>query len=196
MSKYSSKTISFIAIMAALGNVLSYISIQLAPIVPSIPFGPVTVSLAFDLSHLTTFISALFGGSIIGGLVGLIGGLVAAFEFGFSKGNLITGLGLPLGKAMTGLTAGFLFKKYFKEIKPLLIIIGTIISYIPEGIFTIIIFTVLYPIYFNMPNIIANTIATQIILKAIIEMILLGLLVATFNNNKSFVKYAKTYFSN
>lgn len=181
--------------MSALGNVLSYISIQLAPLVPSIPFGPVSVSLALDLSHLTTFISAIFGGPIVGGLVGLIGGMVAAFEFGFSKGNIISGVAIPIGKAMTGIVAGFIFTRFKMEFKRHLLVLGTVFSYIPEGIFTILIFTVLYPLYFNMPNVIANAIATQIFVKAIIEMVLLGTLLIGFSSNKSFIKYSKEYFS-
>src|SRR4030042_902346 len=101
-----SKGLVFAAMMAALGNVLSFLSMQLAPIAPNVPLGPVSVSLALDLSHLATFIASLFGGPLVGGVTGLVGGLVAAFEFGFSKGNLVTGLGLPLGKALTGGAAG------------------------------------------------------------------------------------------
>jgi len=180
--------------MAALGNVLSYISIQLAPLVPSIPFGPVSVSLALDFSHLTTFISSIFGGTIVGGLVGLVGGIVAAFEFGFSKGNIISGVAIPIGKAMTGIVAGLIFTRFNLDFKRNLLVLGTIVSYIPEGIFTILIFTVLYPIYFNMPNVVANAIATQIFVKAIVEMVLLGILLFGFYTNKGFVKYSKEYF--
>lgn len=194
MSKFNSKTVSFIAVMAALGNVLSYISIQLAPLVPSIPFGPVSVSLALDFSHLTTFISSIFGGTIVGGLVGLVGGIVAAFEFGFSKGNIISGVAIPIGKAMTGIVAGLIFTRFNLDFKRNLLVLGTIVSYIPEGIFTILIFTVLYPIYFNMPNVVANAIATQIFVKAIVEMVLLGILLFGFYTNKGFVKYSKEYF--
>src|SRR4030042_4043481 len=103
----TSKGLSFVAMMAALGNVLSFISIQLSPIVPSIPLGPISFSLALALSHLATFTASLLGGPIVGGLTGLVGGSVAAFQFGFSTGNLITGFALPLGKAMTGVVAGF-----------------------------------------------------------------------------------------
>ena len=68
MDKLGSKSLTFIALMAALGNILSFMSTQLAPIAPNIPLGPVSVSLALDLSHLATFIAALFGGPIVGGI--------------------------------------------------------------------------------------------------------------------------------
>ncbi|MFA9437556.1 MAG: hypothetical protein ACEROO_10640, partial [Candidatus Bathyarchaeota archaeon] len=83
----------FIAIMASLGNVLSFITMQLTPIAPNIPLGPVTVSIALDISHLTTFIAAIYGGPTIGAITGAVGGLVAAFQFGFSQGNIVTGVG-------------------------------------------------------------------------------------------------------
>jgi len=56
--RLSPKVLVFAAMMAALGNVLSFLSMQLAPIAPNIPLGPVSVSLALDLSHLATFIAS------------------------------------------------------------------------------------------------------------------------------------------
>ncbi len=146
----TSKGLSFVALMAALGNVLSFISIQLSPIVPSIPLGPVNFSLALDLSHLATFIAALLGGPVVGGLTGLVGGFVSAFQFGFSQGNIITGIGLPLGKAMTGIVAGILFQRISVGRWKTLAV--TVISYIPEAIFTAFIFIYLYPIFYGLPT--------------------------------------------
>ena len=96
----SSRKLVFIAVMGAVGNVLSGLSIFSAPLIPSIPLGAISVSLALDLSHLSTFVSALIGGPVVGAATGLIGGAVAAYQFGFSQGNLITGFGLPIGKAL------------------------------------------------------------------------------------------------
>jgi thiamine transporter ThiT len=90
--KIDTKGIMFIAIMASLGNVLSFVTMQLTPLVPNIPLGPVSVSIALDISHLTTFIAAIYGGPVIGAITGAIGGLVAAFQFGFSQGNIVTGM--------------------------------------------------------------------------------------------------------
>jgi riboflavin transporter FmnP len=143
----TSKGISFIAVMAALGNVLSFISIQLSPIIPQIPLGPINFSLALDFSHLATFIAALIGGPVVGGLVGLVGGSVAAFQFGFSQGNILSGICLPIGKAMTGIAAGFLFK--WLSSGKVKMILGTVLSYIPEGVFTALIFIYLYPAFYG-----------------------------------------------
>lgn len=193
MNQLRSKSLTFIAIMAALGNILSLITTQLAPIAPNIPLGPVSVSLALDISHLTTFIAALFGGPVIGGITGAIGGLVAAFEFGFSKGNLVTGFGLPLGKALTGIAAGYLFKKLDEGslFKTALI---TVLSYIPEALLTLVLFRYLLPPVTGMPIGIATLIGFQIVVKAFIEMIILGLLLRQITNNTGFKTFAQGYF--
>jgi uncharacterized membrane protein len=180
--------------MAALGNVLSFISIQLAPIAPSVPLGPVSVSLAFDLSHIATFVAALFGGPAVGALTGLVGGLVAAFQFGFSQGNFVTGIALPLGKAATGLVAGILVGRIDFSKRRLLFVPATVIAYVPEGVFTAYIFASLYPVLFGMPQFIADALTVQILVKATIEMVLMGLIVAGLYGNGSFVAYARSFF--
>jgi hypothetical protein len=178
--------------MAALGNVLSLLSIQLSPIVPSIPLGPINFSLALDLSHLATFTAALLGGPIVGGLTGLVGGFVAAFQFGFSQGNIVTGIGLPLGKAMTGIVAGLLFRRLSGGVSKTLIV--TVVSYIPEAIFTAIIFVYLYPIIYGLPTEVAVLITTQIIVKAFAEMILLGIILTYVSGSRGFQTYVRQLF--
>ena len=192
---FNSKSLTFIAVMAALGNVLSFISIKLAPLVPTIPLGQTSFSLALDLSHLSTFISALFGGPVVGGLTALIGGSVAAFEFGFSQGNFITGFGLPVGKALTGITAGLLMRRLEVERKQIMMVVSTVISYIPEGIVTYIIFMYLFPLF--IPNSIfwVATLTVQVLVKAVIEMVVMGILLAAMLGNQGFTQYAKGLFS-
>ena len=189
----TSKGLSFIALMAALGNVLSFISIQLSPIVPSIPLGPVSFSLALDLSHLATFTAALLGGPIVGGLTGLVGGFVAAFQFGFSQGNIISGIGIPLGKAMTGIVAGILFRRLNTGMLKTLTV--TVISYIPEAIFTAVIFVYFYPLFYGLPSAIAVVIATQIIVKAFVEMILIGIVLAYIAKSSGFKVFTRSLVS-
>jgi hypothetical protein len=193
MNKLEAKTLTFIALMGALGNIISFITTQLAPIAPNIPLGPVSVSLALDLSHLATFIAAFFGGSTVGGLAGAVGGLVAAFEFGFSKGNLVTGFGLPLGKAMTGYTAGYLFNKYEID-SSLKAAFFTLVSYVPEAVLTLILFRYLLPSIMGLPENIATLIGFQIIVKASIEMVILGIVLMYLLQNPGFKRYTESYF--
>lgn len=194
---FGSKNLTFVAVMAALGNVLSFVSIRMAPILPSIPLGPISVSLALDLSHLSTFIAALFGGPLLGGLTGLIGGSVAAFEFGFSKANIITGIGLPLGKAMTGVTAGFILGRMnLFQGQKLSKVLATAISYVPEGLFTAFIFIKVLPVFFPMtPLSFLIPFTVQIIVKAFFEMIVLGLILVTIVNNQGFTGYIRGVFT-
>jgi thiamine transporter ThiT len=190
-----SKTLAFAATMAALGNALSFLSIQLTPLVPSIPLGPVTVSLALDLSHLSTFIAALFGGPVVGGLTGLLSGLVAAFEFGFSQGNVVTGIGLPLGKAMTGVAAGYVFQRLYVEGSSLRMVASTVVSYVPEALLTLVLFRYVLPVVAGLPAGLATAIAAQIIVKAFFEMVLLGLVMVWLTGNAMFDDLARRYFA-
>jgi len=194
-TRIQSKTLAFAATMAALGNALSFLSIQLTPLVPSIPLGPVTVSLALDLSHLSTFIAALFGGPFVGGLTGLLSGLVAAFEFGFSKGNLVTGIGLPLGKAMTGVAAGYVFRRLYVEGSSLRMVASTVVAYVPEALLTLVLFRYVLPVVAGLPAGIATAVAVQIVVKAFFEMVLLGLVMVGLTANAVFGDLARRYFA-
>ena len=189
-----SKGLVFAAMMAALGNVLSFLSMQLAPIAPNVPLGPVSVSLALDLSHLATFIASLFGGPLVGGLTGLVGGTVAAFEFGFSKGNLVTGIGLPLGKALTGVAAGYVFRWLSGEGGAGRLVASTVVSYVPEGLLTLLLFVYVLPAVTGLPVAIASAVAVQIVVKAFAEMVILGLILAGLVSNAGFSAYARGYF--
>jgi thiamine transporter ThiT len=190
--RVNSKSLMFIAIMASLGNVLSFITMQLTPIAPNIPLGPVSVSIALDISHLTTFIAAMYGGPAIGAITGAVGGLVAAFQFGFSQGNIVTGIGLPVGKALTGLTAGYVFN-WFKESRSPNVI-SAMVSYIPEAILTYVLFRYLLPVTTGIPVGIAVALSFQIITKAFIEMVILGVMLTGLTGNTSFRGLLEGYF--
>jgi len=202
----SAKALAFVGIMGALGNILSWLSISLAPLLPEIPLGPLfSISIALDLSHLTTFIAALYGGPAIGGLTGLVGGLVAANVFGFSKGNLVTGFALPIGKALTGVTAGFLMRALGLQSERrhrALIVALTLLSYIPEALFTVWIFLSVLPMVFATPEMSFSTwyhifypIVLTILTKASIEMLTEGLILAALSMNRSFTSFIENYFT-
>lgn len=193
----SARNVVFVGIMGALGNVLSWLSISMAPLLPTIPLGPFNVEVALDLSHLTTFIAALYGGPTIGGLTGLIGGLVAANILGFSKGNLVTGFGLPIGKALTGITAGFLMWALDlrnRNRHRVLIIVSTLLAYIPEAIFTALIFLNIIPMVYGTPAFILYPILVGILIKAFIEMFAIGVVLVGLTMNRGFTDFVNSYF--
>lgn len=192
----SGKAAAITGLLGALGNALSLLSIRMAPLLPSLPMGPISISIALDMSHIATFIAALFGGPSTGFLTGLIGGLIASYEFGFSKGNLITGFGLPIGKALTGLTAGLILRRLgSRSNKGLLMVPTTVISYIPEGAYTALLFIYIFPIAFGIPHWMASMLTLQILAKAFVEMIVMGFILMGLINNRGFSEYIKGLFS-
>ena len=194
----SAKNVVFIAIMGALGNVLSGLSILLAPFIPAISLGPYSISVALDLSHLTTFIAALYGGPTVGGLTGLIGGLIAANEFGFSKGNLVTGFAMPVGKALTGITAGLVMQALrlqSRNRRSLFLIASTLFAYIPEAIFTAFLFLGIFPFVFGTPAFILYPIVIAILIKGTIEMFAEGGVLAALCRNQSFESSVGRFFA-
>jgi len=193
----SPKNLILIGIMGTLGNLISGLSIWATPFLPTISLGPYSISIALDLSHITTFISALYGGSTVGGLTGLIGGLIAAYEFGFSKGNIITGFTLPIGKALTGIAAGFVMvalKLQERRRHPIFFLSSTLISYIPEAIYTFFIFLDIFPLVFGTPTFVLYPIVITILIKASIEMIAEGMLLFVLSNNQGFTGLVKSFF--
>ena len=100
------KQTAFVAMMSALGLLLSVISLNVAPLLTAVGQS----GAALDLSHIATFIAAIFGGPYVGAIVGFLSGIYAGYYFGYVMGSLgvLSLIGVPFGKALTGLTAGFL----------------------------------------------------------------------------------------
>ena len=197
-STRSAKSAVFVGIMGALSNLLSGLSILLVPFLPAIPLGPYSISVAFDLSHLTTFIAALYGGPSIAGLTGLVGGMVASYEFGFSQGNLVTGFALPVGKALTGITAGFVMRALgirTGKRHRVLIVASALLSYIPEGIFTAFLFLGIFPLVFETPLFILYPIAITIVIKGFIEMFAEGIALSALSTNQGFAMFIQDFFT-
>ena len=197
-STRSAKSAVFVGIMGALSNLLSGLSILLVPFLPAIPLGPYSISVALDLSHLTTFIAALYGGPSIAGLTGLIGGMVASYEFGFSQGNLVTGFALPVGKALTGITAGFVMRALgirTGKRHRVLIVASALLSYIPEGIFTAFLFLGIFPLVFETPLFILYPIAITIVIKGFIEMFAEGIALSALSTNQGFAMFIQDFFT-
>lgn len=194
----SPKNWVLISIMGTLGNVISGLSILAAPFLPTVSLGPYSISIALDLSHITTFISALYGGPAIGGLTGVIGGLVAANEFGFSKGNIVTGFTLPLGKALTGIVAGLVMPALGlqkRSRRRIFFVSSTLISYIPEAIYTVFIFLAVFPLAFGTPTFVLYPIVITILIKASIEMVAEGMLLLALSSNQGFTGLLRNFFT-
>jgi LytS/YehU family sensor histidine kinase len=187
------KQIAFIATMSALGASLSLISLHMAPITIVVPGQG---GAALDLSHLGTFVAAVFGGPYLGAIVGFLSGIYAGYYFGYVIGSLgvLSLIGVPFGKALTGFTAGFLYKKLkiHKSSRPSTLTIPILlISYIPECIYTIIYFLFLVQIVYGGGM---GFMIPIVIPKAWIEVAIMSLLMGMLVGNAGFKEFILRFF--
>ena len=189
----NAKEIAFTAIMGALGLILSTLSLSMAPILSSVGQG----GAALDLSHIATFIAAIFGGPYVGALVGFIGGIYAGYYFGYVLGSLglLSLIGIPFGKALTGLTAGFVYNKLKinnRRNSSLLTTLTVLVSYIPECVFTIVYFLYIvafvygYAMSFMIPIVIP---------KAWIEIAVMSVIMGALAENSGFKGFILKFFT-
>jgi LytS/YehU family sensor histidine kinase len=173
-----------------LGLLLSAISLNVAPFLGG------QSGAALDLSHIATFVAAIFGGPFVGALVGFLSGIYAGYYFGYVIGTLgvLSLIGVPFGKALTGLTAGFLYKKLKinNSSRPSTITIPiTLISYIPECIYTI--FYFLYIVLYVYGSAMSFMIPV-VIPKAWIEVTVMSILMGALAGNIGFREFITKFF--
>jgi riboflavin transporter FmnP len=184
----TAKQVAFITMMVALGNLLSMISTYLGPIAPGVNL---------DLSHIATFIAAIWGGPVYGLAVGFFGGVWAGIYFGFIGGTFtwLSLIGLPIGKSLTGLTTGIFFKvfKILERKRASIITVPIVLmSYIPETLFTIAYFLAFAPFFFV--NFTGGIGLLAIILpKAWAEITFMSFLMAALVGNAGFSVFVTNY---
>ncbi len=172
--------------MGALGNILFLISDYVGHIAPSV---------ALDFSLVGVFIAGFYGGPIVGSVTGLIAGILPGVYFGPLSGNWIGLIGLPVGKALTGLTAGILYRGLRVEQHPQRSILTasiTLVSYVPEFLFTIFYFLVIFS-YFVGPF--GMSILIPVIPKAWAEVIVMSLLMTALVKNQGFSNFVCNFFT-
>lgn len=183
----NTKTIAFMAVMGALGNILFLISSYMGPITPGV---------AIDLSLIPVFIAALFGGPVVGLLTGLFVGISPGIYFGpMGHGSWLGLIGLPIGKALTGFTSGFLYRGLNmdqKQFKSILAIPLVLISYIPEFLFTVVYFVSLLPYFIGGGG---AGILVFVLPKAWVEIIFMGFLMAALVGNHGFSTFIANFFA-
>ncbi len=187
----NAKQTAFIAMMSALGTLLSGISLNVAPLLTAAGQG----GAALDLSHIATFIAAIFGGPYIGATVGFLSGIYAGYYFGYVMGSLglLSVIGIPFGKALTGLAAGFLYKRLGiggSSRRSILAVPVTLLSYVPECIFTILYF--LYIVMIVLPYSMSFMIPI-VIPKAWIEITIMSLFMGALMGNAGFREFINRF---
>jgi LytS/YehU family sensor histidine kinase len=188
----NAKQTAFVAMMSALGLLLSAISLNVAPLLTAVGQS----GAALDLSHIATFIAAIFGGPYVGAIVGFLSGIYAGYYFGYVMGSLgvLSLIGVPFGKALTGLTAGFLYKrlKINNSSRSSTITIPiTLISYIPECIYTILYF--LYIVLYVYGSAMSFMIPI-VIPKAWIEITVMSIIMGALAGNIGFKEFIMKFF--
>jgi uncharacterized membrane protein len=186
------KQTAFVAMMSALGLLLSAISLNVAPLLTAVGQS----GAALDLSHIATFIAAIFGGPYVGAMVGFLSGIYSGYYFGYVMGSLgvLSLIGVPFGKALTGLTAGFLYKrlKINNSSRSSTITIPiTLISYIPECIYTI--FYFLYIVLYVYGAAMSFMIPI-VIPKAWIEITVMSIIMGALAGNIGFKEFILRFF--
>lgn len=184
----NAKTISFTLMMGALGNVLFVISYYAGNLAPGI---------ALDFSLIAAFIAGFYGGPLIGLVSGLFVGIMPGIMFGpLGMGAWLGLIGLPIGKALTGLTAGVISKSVGLSHRPhssTLTVPATLLAYVPEGIYTYAYFAYLMPFFLETTGG-AATFFSFILPKAIGEVIIMSVLMAALTGNSGFNNFLNTFF--
>jgi LytS/YehU family sensor histidine kinase len=180
----NAKNTAFALMMGALGAVLFAFSYYATPIAPSI---------AFDFSLIGVLIAGFYGGPTLGFVTGIFAGVLPGIMFGpLGTGGVFGLIGLPFGKALTGMTAGFISKAVKFERKPRLAFLAiplTFLAYIPESIFTWGYFVFL--LQFEA----GTSVFLTVIAKALIEITIMSVLMVALIRNAGFSRYVRAHFT-
>jgi riboflavin transporter FmnP len=179
----NTKNLTFAIMMGALGTALFGISYYIAPIAPS---------LALDFSLIGVLVAGYYGGPKIGFVTGLIAGILPGIMFGpLGSGGVFGLIGLPLGKALTGMTAGLLSSgiKFGQKSRPAALAIpATFIAYIPESLFTWGYFVLL------LGTTVGTAVFSTVIAKALIEITIMSIVMMVLLRNTGFSRYVRSHF--
>jgi hypothetical protein len=187
------KQTAFVAMMSSMGIALSLITLNIGLISVAVPGQGAA---ALDLSHIATFVAAIFAGPYIGAAVGFLSGIYAGYYFGYVAGGLglLSLIGVPLGKALTGLLAGFLYKKLklgSSSRRSVWAIPITLLSYVPESIYTVIYFLYIVTLV-GTPAM--SFMLPLVIPKAWIEIGVMSVILATLAGNTGFREFITRLF--
>jgi riboflavin transporter FmnP len=181
----NTKELTFALMMGALGSALFAISFYAAPIAPGI---------ALDFSLIAALIAGFFAGPTIGFTAGLFVGILPGIMFGpLGMGGVAGLIGLPIGKALSGLTAGLIGKALKLGQKPRSSLLGvpaTYLAYVPEAIFTYGYFIFLLGIETG-----GTVFLTSILPKSLVEVTIISVIMAALMGNTGFSNFVRANFT-
>jgi len=188
MKNMDTKTISFTIMMGVLGNVLFAISSYL---------GNLGYGIALDFSLVAACIAGFYGGPLTGFISGLFVGIMPGIMFGpMGMGSWLGLFGLPLGKGLTGLTAGVIARSASlgrRQYSSLLAVPATLLAYVPECLFTYSYFAYLMPFFLGSGG--AFTFIVYILPKALGEVTIISFLMAALVGNRGFNDFVGRFFT-
>ena len=181
----NTKELAFALMMGALGSALFAISYYTGQIAPGI---------ALDFSLIAALIAGFFAGPTIGFTAGLFVGILPGIMFGpLGMGGIVGLIGLPIGKGLSGLTAGLIAKGMKlgqKPRSPLWGIPSTYVAYVPEAIFTYAYFIFLLGIETG-----GTVFFTSILPKALVEVTIIGIIMVALMRNTGFSNFVRMHFT-
>ncbi len=184
----NAKTITFTLMMGVLGNILFAVSYYGGNIAPGI---------ALDFSLIAVFIAGYYGGPFTGFISGLFVGIFPGVMFGpMGMGSWLGLVGLPLGKGLTGLTAGILSNGIRLGQRPyssVLAIPSTLLAYTPECLFTYAYFSYLMPAVLGTGG--SFIFIYYILPKALGEVAIMSFLMAALIGNHGFSEFISRFFA-
>lgn len=174
----STRRLAFAVMMGALGNALAAITI-----IPTM-----VQQVALDFSLLPAIIAGIYGGWALGGLTGFISGILPSIWFG-PLGHLgPLGITACIGKAIMGITVGFLsrvFKKWL-ETRTWLYIPVIALAFLPEALWIYLVFAVMVPIFLPAAPAFLPGLWAPILLKASFEIAVMGFFTAALAGHNGF----------
>jgi len=181
----NTKMITFTIMMGALGTALFAISYSVGQIAPSV---------ALDFSLVAAFIAGFYGGPKVGFISGLFVGILPGIMFGpLGMGGALGLIGLPIGKALSGMTAGLIAKaaKFGQTPRSSLLgIPASYLAYVPEAIFT-------YGYFILLSGPVAGpaTFFVYILPKAMLEVTIISVIMAALMGNTGFNNFVRGHFT-
>ena len=188
MENMNAKTVSFMIMMGVLGNALFAISYYAGNLAPGV---------ALDFSLVAAYIAGFYGGALTGFISGFFVGIMPGIMFGpMGMGSWLGLIGLPLGKALTGLTAGIVARTSNLGKRPyssLLAVPATLFAYIPECLFTYCYFAYLMPFFLGSGG--PYVFIYYILPKALGEIAIISFLMAALMGNHGFNDFISRFFT-
>jgi len=182
------KTVSFTLMMGVLGAVLFAISSYL---------GNLGYGIALDFSLIAAYIAGFYGGPLTGFISGLFVGIMPGIMFGpMGMGSWLGLFGLPLGKGLTGLTAGIVSRGLGlgkRQYSSFIAIPATLLAYIPECLFTYAYFAYLMPFFLGSGG--PGIFISVLLPKALGEVTIISFLMAALMGNHGFSDFVGRFFT-